>query len=428
MRTAGVICEFNPFHAGHAHLLAQMREIVGEEGCVVCLMSGRFVQRGSPAVADPYLRARTALAGGADLVLELPFPWSAGSAEHFAAAGVRMLAGLAVDTLVFGSECGDEDLLWRAARVVSSPSFAEAYTAACHQGQGTAAAYTATLRALTGADQLPDTFPSSNDALGIAYIAAVLRLQEEGAYAPAVHVVHRRGAAYRDAVLHADAPPSATALRRVMREAACDPSALRAILGGTMPPEALDLIIEAAERGDAPTDEGALMAFYHMYYRLQMPALLSLYAELGGGLAAHIVRCARETATPDAFFAALRTKQYTDARLRRALLFGLLGITEADLRSSPFYTTLLAANRRGCAFLKERQRRDARRSACGEEVYPIVVTKPADAAIGWERNFAENIDRLFTLCYPAPRAAGEMMKRSPYIAKAESTDSYNGKS
>ena len=102
MGISGVICEFNPFHNGHAYLLSRMREAVGGEGCVICLMSGRFVQRGEAAVADPYLRGRMALAGGADLVLELPFPWSASGAEHFATAGVRVLSRLSVDTLTFG--------------------------------------------------------------------------------------------------------------------------------------------------------------------------------------------------------------------------------------------------------------------------------------------------------------------------------------
>jgi predicted nucleotidyltransferase len=53
MAATGVICEFNPFHDGHAYLLSRMRESVGEAGCVVCLMSGRFVQRGEAAMADP---------------------------------------------------------------------------------------------------------------------------------------------------------------------------------------------------------------------------------------------------------------------------------------------------------------------------------------------------------------------------------------
>ena len=120
MRVSGVICEFNPFHSGHAYLLSRMRELVGEDGCVVSVMSGRFVQRGEAAFADPYLRAETALAGGADLVVELPFPWSAGSAEHFAAAGVEVLTKLGVDSLVFGSERGDLTLLSAAAEAVDT--------------------------------------------------------------------------------------------------------------------------------------------------------------------------------------------------------------------------------------------------------------------------------------------------------------------
>ena len=91
MGVSGVICEFNPFHNGHAYLLSRMREEVGDGGCVICLMSGRFVQRGEAAIADPYLRGQMALAGGADLVLELPFPWSAAGAEHFHCAEIDFL-------------------------------------------------------------------------------------------------------------------------------------------------------------------------------------------------------------------------------------------------------------------------------------------------------------------------------------------------
>ena len=42
---------------------------------VVCIMSGNFVQRGSLAIADKYLRAEAAVRSGANLVVELPFPW-----------------------------------------------------------------------------------------------------------------------------------------------------------------------------------------------------------------------------------------------------------------------------------------------------------------------------------------------------------------
>lgn len=409
MHSSGVICEFNPFHGGHAYLLSRMRELVGDEGCVVCLMSGRFVQRGEAAISDPYIRANMAIAGGADLVLELPFPWSAGSAEFFASAGVSILSRLGVDSLVFGSESGDLSLLTAAAEAVGSPTFGEAYATACNKGTGTAAAYTEALRQVCPAE-LPADFPSSNELLGIAYLRALKQHEASLGHAPIPHTVTRLGAGYREDTLPSDGFPSATALRSVIREAACDPLALEAILEGTMPPASLEILLDAAKTEDAPLSMERLLSFYHTLYRVKTAADFEECAEMGGGLANHICHRARETATPEEFFASLRTKYYTDARLRRALLFGALGVTEQALKATPAYTTLLAANARGCAFLKE-----WRKASKDNPTDLAVVTKPADTPAGEQRGLSSQADSLFTLCYPTPRAAGSLMRKSPTI-------------
>ena len=409
MHSSGVICEFNPFHGGHAYLLSRMRELVGNEGCVVCFMSGRFVQRGEAAMADPYLRAEAALAGGADLVLELPFPWSAGSAEFFASAGVNALSRLGITSLAFGSERGDLSLLTAAAEAVGSPAFGEAYADICHAGKGTAVAYTEALKRVCPVD-LPDGFPSSNELLGIAYLCALKRHEEVSGHAPTPHTITRLGSGYREDILPSDGFPSATALRAVICEAACDPPALSAILEGTMPRGSLDVLLRAVSAEEAPLSNDRLLSFYHTFYRIKSPEDFEGCAEMGGGLANHVCRCARKTATLEQFFQSLRTKYYTDARLRRALLFGALGVTEQDLRTPPAYTTLLAANERGCAFLKEwrKKSKDAPESFS-------VVTKPADAPEGRQRALSERADALFTLCYPTPKAAGELTRKSPII-------------
>jgi len=412
MRASGVICEFNPFHSGHAYLLSRMREEVGDDGCVICLMSGCFVQRGEAAIADPYLRALTALAGGADLVLELPFPWSAAGAEDFALAGVRLLTRLGVDSLTFGSECGDRELLSYAARAADDPAFGEVYASLCRRGMGTAAAYTEALGQMAEAlgTSLPAGFPSSNDLLGIAYLRALERVKQESGHAPSPRSVPRLGSGYREDTLTEGAYPSATALRALLREAAYDPAALAEIPHGSMPDGARDILQGALDRGDLPLAGERLLSFYHPLYRLKSPGELEGLAEWGGGLAGHICRHARETATPDAFFEALRTKQYTDGRLRRALLFGAVGVTEADLEAPPAYTTVLAANPRGRAFLKA-WRKASRDIPPGVEV----VTKPADAPAGRQRLLGELACGLFTLCFPMPKEAGEMYRRTPWI-------------
>ena len=84
MKAVGITAEYNPFHLGHAHHIAQTRALLGEDKPVVCVMSGSWVQRGECALADKWTRAGLALEGGADLVLELPLPWAISSAEGFA--------------------------------------------------------------------------------------------------------------------------------------------------------------------------------------------------------------------------------------------------------------------------------------------------------------------------------------------------------
>ena len=109
MKRTGIICEFNPFHRGHAKLIRTVREMTG--GQVVCVMSGSFVQRGEPAIMPASWRAAAAVEAGADAVFELPFPWSASSAEFFAGAGIKMLRDLGCDSFAFGSESADLEYL-----------------------------------------------------------------------------------------------------------------------------------------------------------------------------------------------------------------------------------------------------------------------------------------------------------------------------
>ena len=72
MNVIGIVAEYNPFHTGHAYQIAQSRAQLGENAPVVAVMSGNWVQQAHCAIADKWTRARLALMGGADLVLELP--------------------------------------------------------------------------------------------------------------------------------------------------------------------------------------------------------------------------------------------------------------------------------------------------------------------------------------------------------------------
>lgn len=119
MKISGIICEYNPLHNGHLYHLEQVRR-AGAEG-IVAVMSGNFVQRGDAALLDKFTRARLAIEGGVDLVLELPVPYALAPAENFAMGGVALLTALGnVQEISFGSECGDIRLLSQAAEACGS--------------------------------------------------------------------------------------------------------------------------------------------------------------------------------------------------------------------------------------------------------------------------------------------------------------------
>ena len=122
MKTVGIIAEYNPFHNGHAYHIRKAKELTGADYCVV-VMSGNFVQRGAPALMDKHMRAECALRNGADLVLELPVCYAISSAEHFARSAVALLDRLGVvDSLCFGSECGDIRVLTGFAQALTDES------------------------------------------------------------------------------------------------------------------------------------------------------------------------------------------------------------------------------------------------------------------------------------------------------------------
>ena len=56
MKVIGIICEYNPFHAGHKKQFDILRRQFGEDCRIVCLMSGNYVQRGMPAIVDKSIR------------------------------------------------------------------------------------------------------------------------------------------------------------------------------------------------------------------------------------------------------------------------------------------------------------------------------------------------------------------------------------
>ena len=327
MAVAGIICEYNPFHLGHARQLKLLREAMGEESLVVGVMSGNYVQRGMPAAWDKYARAAAAVAAGVDLVLELPLTGVLSSAEGFARAGVEVLHRLgAVDTLCFGAECGEAAAFQALAELVDG----EDYRQALRQGLDAGLSYAAAREKAAGS--LSALLRKPNAILGVEYCRALRTL---GASIKPL-VIHRGGD------YHALAPdakePSATALRAMLPEDGWK----------DFVPVPVAEILGTAVQYDVSYGQRALLA----RLRGLNEAGWASCAHGSEGLWRKAMAAVREADSFEALCAAVKSKRYPMTRIHRLLLCAYLGVTAADLRRPIPYARILAFGHRGQALLR----------------------------------------------------------------------------
>ena len=172
MRICGIVAEYNPFHRGHGLHIHKTRQLLGPDTAIVCCMSGSYVQRGGPALAEKHLRARWAVENGADLVLELPSPYALSSAEGFARGALSLLDALGcVTDLSFGSECGDTAALDRLAATLLEHDTVAATLLELRTGIPYAAARERAL--YQQVQEQAGLLRQPNDLLGVEYCKAI---------------------------------------------------------------------------------------------------------------------------------------------------------------------------------------------------------------------------------------------------------------
>ncbi len=171
MKFCAIICEYNPFHNGHEYQIRKAKEITGADH-VICLMSGNFTERGECAIMDKYTRAKHAVLGGADIVIELPTVFATSPAEIFAKGAISLLKHLPDTVLVFGVENGTkDDFLSTSKKLIQENEFIkETIQNKLSEGLSPAKARAIAYEQITSNIDL--TTP--NNILGIEYTKAIL--------------------------------------------------------------------------------------------------------------------------------------------------------------------------------------------------------------------------------------------------------------
>jgi len=314
MKIAGIIAEYNPFHSGHAHHIAETRRRTGCDYVVVCL-DGAFSQRGEAACLDLHTRVRMALTGGADAVFLLPAIHAVRTADVFARGGTAILGGLGCDCLSFGSETEDMQLLCRLAELRENEP--EAVSVAVQQKLALGMSH-ARARGEALAEALnvsPEILGAPNAILGAEYIRAIrsLHLSMEPVAVPRI-------GSYHDTTLDATFA-SASAIRAAMQR---DLASAAAYV-----PEALRSYILDAPAMHAPDD----LLLHRL--RSMTEAEISALPDVCEGLERRIKACARDAGSCAALLEAAKCKRYTHARLTRLCAHALLDLTNALANRHP---------------------------------------------------------------------------------------------
>ncbi len=395
MHISGIIAEYNPFHNGHAYQIDTARALGATH--IVAVLGGAFTQRGECAAVDKFVRARAALLGGADLVIELPLPYAVSSAERFAFGGISLLDALGcVNTLVFGSESADISLLTQAAKALDDTSFPAALKEHLRHGLVFPKARQLAL-AQTADANCAALLSQPNNILGIEYIKWLLR--KNSAITP---VAIARTGAHHGSDVTSDDIASASLIRKRMHAGQ--------VWQTYVPAQAAVLYADELAKGHAPCSlvplERAILARLRIIRREE---LLSL-PDVTEGLEWRILKAVHTAQSLDELYGLIKTKRYTLSRIRRIVLCAYLGITSELQRTDPPYLRILGFNERGREILSRAKDTVALPMQTGL----ARCAKLSDAAARFAGLEAGATD-LFGLCSPQIRPCGLDFTAKPVI-------------
>ena len=346
MKTIGIICEYNPFHNGHAHQLHTLAQL-HPDALRICIMSGSFVQRGEPAIISKFDRARWAILGGADIVIELPTLYSTGSAQLFGTGAIRMVKALDIDALSFGSETADLDALVDIAKRMDCESTQEQLRTYIKEGLSYGAAFRKALDT--------EILNTPNALLGLEYIRAGLAYNAKLEYIPILRTSNHHEETLTDEL------PSGTALRQLITSTGnlssqCITSTgnLSSQLQATIPLSIASDMTQVTENGNY-VNYNRYYDMVHSLSRRTTPKELEKLGDFSEGIEHLWSKAAQQTSWTTAT-EEIKSKRYTYARLQRMGAYLTLGIKKDVLQNAieegPQYARLLAFNNRGRQWLR----------------------------------------------------------------------------
>ncbi len=325
-KVLGIIAEYNPFHNGHLYHINESKKAVNAD-YVVAIISGNFVQRGDTSLVDKWSKAEMAIKNGADLVIELPLLYSISSAENFAEGGIKMLNSFnIVDYISFGSELCDVNTLNEFADVLfhEPKEFVSVLNHELSKGFSyPKARENALLMYLNDIRKYANILSSPNNILAIEYLKSLKKYKSS-----IVPVSINRNKVDYNSTEIVDGFASATAIRKIAMTN--DVWSLRQ----AMPKSSFDIMYDCLRSGKTVSSLSKFEKEIIYNLRKMSVSEIANLPDVSEGLEYSIKNAANSCNTIDELISIVKSKRYTTTRLRRILVYCLLGITKKDIQDS----------------------------------------------------------------------------------------------
>lgn len=355
MNVVGIIAEYNPFHQGHAYQLVKAKEVTKAD-FVVCCISGHFLQRGEPAIVNKWSRAKMALMGGADLVVELPTAYSCRSASYFALGGVSTLNNLGLVThLAFGSENDDLVLLNQVAELLETepPEWKNSLKKYLQEGHSFPKARSkACLESIKELADQPDFLNKPNNILAIAYLRALKKINS-----PITPVsIKRIGQGFHS--LQLTKFSSATAIRKKIHQNILSNKILTILddVSEFLPQSTVEILKEEIvnQRGPISLDHFTL-AIFLLLRRTKHKNIADL-VDINEGLENRIIDAVKKAGNIEELIQNIKTKRYTHTKISRLLTHLLIDYTkkretDMEISTGSKYIRVLGLTKKGAELL-----------------------------------------------------------------------------
>ena len=346
----GIIAEYNPFHNGHWYHLLNSKEKTKAD-YTIAVIGGNFTQRGEPSFLDKWTKAEMALKNGVDLVIELPTIYSTSSAENFAEGAIKILNSLKiVDYISFGAETDNIGKLNSIATILHEEpkEYKLSLDSELKKGLSFPKARENALKKYMSStknlDQNLDSndlsfMASSNNILAIEYLKALKKYKSK--MIPIT--IKRKDSGHLNSD-YTGSISSATSIRNMLK------TNNTKNIKNVLTPTSYGILKDELKAGHYVSDislfEKTIM------YKLRTMSLVEIanLPDVYEGLENSIKKAANSCNSVEDFVNIVRSKRYTETRIRRILLYTLLGITKKDMaiskRTTP-YIRVLGFNENG---------------------------------------------------------------------------------